>query len=131
MYIWFLLGAFFAGIYYLLDLAIRRRRWKNNTVPEKRSLALGMACMPFFAFFSYLGLFLGITGDGDGSFFGVLYSVSLYMGAAMGVISLACVIASLILRRQGKAAASGIVSLAALGYCFIVVILYVVAGAFV
>ena len=118
---WIIIGLFVAGVVFLLDYLMRRKKWNQNTKQEKISLLLNMFSVAIYAFASILGLLWGITGSGAETAVGeVIYNITLVMCELIGVIALAATIASLILRKKNKIKASIMVNIFALIYIVVV-----------
>ncbi len=119
-----------AGIVFLLDLIVRRKKWKDNTKTEKISLLLNMFSVVIYAFSSVLGVFWGIAGGSPDTAFGKLfYDVTLKILACNGIVSIVAIVGSFILRKRGKAKTSILLNLLAMAYMIILFITNYFAGA--
>ena len=126
---WIIIALIGAGIVFLIDYIVRRKKWSDNTKAEKGSLILHMASVGVYVFGSILGLLWGITESGADTAFGeALYQVTLYMAGAYFVIALAAAVGSFVLRKKGKTKASIWINVAALAYIVIVLGISYLAG---
>ena len=126
---WIIILLIGALVLFLLDYAFRRKRWKENTKPEKISLILNMFFVGVYAFASILGVFVGITGSGAETAFGqLLYDVTLLMLGFNFVVALVATIGSLILRKKGKVKASIWINIIGMGYMLILFLINSLTG---
>ena len=117
---WLIIGLIGAGIIFLLDYVMRRKKWSQNSKQEKISLLLNMFSVSIYAFASALGLLWGITGSGAETAVGeMIYSVTLVMVGIIGVIALVATMGSLILRKKNKIKASIMINIFALVYIIV------------
>ena len=129
MEIWVIMGLPIAGIIFLLDYLLRRKKWKDNTREEKVSLLINMISVVPYMIFSAFGILMGITGNGSVTTFGnVLYNVTLNMAGIYFLIALAAVITSEILRKVGKTGASIWINIIAFAYIVVVGFLNYIAS---
>ena len=129
MEIWVIMGLPIAGIIFLLDYLLRRKKWKDNTREEKVSLLINMISVVPYMIFSAFGILMGITGNGSVTAFGnVLYNVTLNMAGIYFLIALAAVITSEILRKFGKTGASIWINIIAFAYIVVVGFLNYIAS---
>ena len=118
-----------AGIVFGIDYLLRRKRWKDNSKPEKISLILHMFSVGPYIFLSILGLLWAVvTGSPETAFGETLYYVTIVMGGAFFVVAFIAVILSFILRKIGKVKASIWVNIIALLYIVVVLGLNTLAG---
>lgn len=115
MYPWIILGLFLAGLYYLVDRLVRRKKWKNNTKQEKASLIISMVCLPVYAFFSALGALIGIVAGGSSPAAELLWMASVVVGGLFWMAALGITVASLVLRKRGKLRASCMIHVFGMG----------------
>ena len=66
---WIIIALVGAVIVFLIDLALRRKKWNMNTTKEKISLVIHMIFVTLYLFSSVLGIFLGIVGASPDTFF--------------------------------------------------------------
>ena len=126
---WIIIALIGAVIVFLLDFALRRKKWNMNTVKEKISLVIHMIFVTLYAFSSVLGLFLGIVGASPDTIFGQkLYDITLLMASYIWVVAIISTIASFILRKKGKTKASILTNLLTLAYIIIVFVVNHLAG---
>lgn len=124
MEIWLILTLICSGIVFLLDFVFRRKKWTDNTKPEKISLILNMLLVSIYIFGSFLGLLWGVTGSGADTAFGeVLYDVTLVILSFNWLIGIVATIGAFILRKLGKTKASIWINVLSLGY---MVLLFVI-----
>lgn len=129
MEIWVIISIPIAGIVFLLDYLLRRKKWKENTKGEKASLIVNMASVVPYMILSAFGMLMGIVGyDSQNAFGAILVDVTLAMGGIYFIIAAAAVIATLILRKIGKIKASIWINAAALAYIFLVAAVNYLAG---
>ena len=117
---WIGVCLFFTGIVVLIDYILRRKKWSENSRSEKNGLALTLlASFPFILCSAY-GILLGIVGpSGKSSFMIGLYNVVLIAGKATFLVCLGVTIASLVLRKIGKARAANWALVMGLCYCVV------------
>lgn len=131
MNIWIIFLLIGAAIVFLLDLLIRRKGWKSNTKEEKISLVLHMLAIGPYAFLSFLGMLWGLAGYSPETSFGeILYEITLTMGAVYFIIAIIAAILPFILRRLGKAKASIWITIIALAYIIVVLVVNTLVGKF-
>jgi hypothetical protein len=107
-----------------LDFVFRRKKWTDNTKPEKISLILNMLLVSIYIFGSFLGLLWGVTDSGADTAFGeVLYDVTLVILSFNWLIGVVATIGAFILRKLGKTKASIWINVLSLGY---MVLLFVI-----
>ena len=107
MIIWIIPILLFAGIILLVDFIVRRKKWSQNTKTEKIGLILTVVAAFPYIFCSIYGLLLGIVGaHGASAVMVVLHNIVELCGKGIVFVCLAAVIASLVLRKLGKAIAS-------------------------
>ncbi len=121
MTIWIIIGAPFAGIIFLIDYLLRRKKWKDNTTGEKASLIVNMVSVVPHMILSAFGLFLGLTGNGNKAFLAdLVYNITLYMAGSYFLVALGAVIGALILRKMGKIKASIWINVITIAYIVVV-----------
>ena len=126
---WIIIALIGAVIVFLLDFALRRKKWNMNTVKEKISLVIHMIFVTLYAFSSVLGIFLGILGASPDTIFGQkLYDITLLMASYIWVVAIISTIASFILRKKGKTKASILINIFTLAYIIIVFVVNHLAG---
>ena len=126
---WIIIALIGAVIVFLLDFALRRKKWNMNTVKEKISLVIHMIFVTLYAFSSVLGIFLGIVGASPDTIFGQkLYDITLLMASYIWVVAIISTIASFILRKKGKTKASILINIFTLAYILIVFVVNHLAG---
>ena len=104
---WLIIGLIGAGIVFVLDYIVRRKKWNQNTTAERKSLLLNMISVSVYAFTSVAGLLWGIVGSSAETPFGeILYEVTLIMSGCIWLVSLVATLGSIILRKKGKTKAS-------------------------
>ena len=104
---WLIIGLIGAGIVFVLDYIVRRKKWNQNTAAERKSLLLNMISVSVYAFTSVEGLLWGIVGSSAETPFGeILYEVTLIMSGCIWLVSLVATLGSIILRKKGKTKAS-------------------------
>ena len=121
MMIWVVPTVFFAGVVLLIDFIARRKKWSENTKAEKTGLILtALVAFPYI-FCSIYGYLFGILGPrGSSDFMVALYEIVVLGGQGVLFVSLAATIASLVLRKRGKASASNWALLIGLLYCAVI-----------
>ena len=129
MNIWLIIGLIMAGVVFLLDYLLRRKKWNDNTKQEKISLVISMVSIVVYMFFSALGMLWGIVEYVPETAFGnVLYDVTLIMAGIYFIIAFVAVILTFILRKLGKAKASIWVNIIAFAYILVVFLVNFLAG---
>lgn len=110
-----------AGIVFVLDYLLRRKKWRDNDKSEKISLLVHMFSVGPYVFASVLGMLWGIAAGRPESALGeLLYDVTLRMGETYFIVAIAAVILSLVFRKKGKVKASIWVNVIALLYIVVV-----------
>ena len=118
MLIWCVPTLFFAGIVFLLDFIVRRKKWNENSKEEKKGLLLTLLVSFPYIFCSIYGWLLGIVGPrGSSPFMVLLHEAALAAGTGTVFVCIAATLASLILRKRGNAVASNRALLMGLFYC--------------
>lgn len=126
---WIIIALVGAVIVFLLDLALRRKKWNMNTTKEKISLVIHMIFVTLYLFSSVLGMFLGIVGASPDTVFGQkLYDITLLMANYIWIVAIFSTITSFILRKKGKTKASILTNLLTLAYIIIVFVVNHLAG---
>lgn len=126
---WIIIALVGAVIVFLIDLALRRKKWNMNTTKEKISLVIHMIFVTLYLFSSVLGIFLGIVGSSPDTFFGQkLYDITLLMANYIWIVAIFSTITSFILRKKGKTKASILTNLLTLAYIIIVFVVNHLAG---
>lgn len=107
MIVWIIPTLIFAGIILLIDFIVRRKKWSQNTKTEKIGLILTVVAAFPYIFCSIYGILFGIVGaQGTSAVMAALHNIVELCGKGIVFVSFAAVIASLVLRKLGKAAAS-------------------------
>ena len=126
---WIIIALVGAVIVFLIDLALRRKKWNMNTTKEKISLVIHMIFVTLYLFSSVLGIFLGIVGSSPDTFFGQkLYDITLLMANYIWIVAIFSTITSFILRKKGKTKASILTNILTLAYIIIVFVVNHLAG---
>ena len=121
MIIWSVPTLIFAGVVLLIDFLLRRKKWSENTKSEKIGLVLTLGVSFPYIFCSAYGLLFGILGpQGTSSLMVTLHEIVVLGGQGIAWVCLAATIASLVLRRQGKAVASNWSLVIGLLYCAVI-----------
>ena len=121
MEIWIIMGLPIAGIIFLLDYLLRRKKWRDNTREEKAGLLLNMISVVPYMIFSAFGILMGITGNGTETALGnAIYEVTIALAEIYFIVALAAIIGTLILRKIGKNKASIWLNVGALVYIIVV-----------
>ena len=121
MYPWIIILFVLAGAVFGLDYFVRRKKWKDNSKAEKRSLIVHMLCGGPYVFLSGLGMLWGITSGSSETAFGkILCDVTLVMAGYYFIIAIAAMILSFVFRKKGKVKASIRVNVIALLYIILV-----------
>ena len=129
MEVWIMLGLPIAGIIFLIDYWLRRKKWKDNTKEEKISLVVNMASVVPNLIFSAFGILMGIVGSGTKTPVGkVIAEVTLVLAGFYFVVAIAATIGSLILRKKGKNKASVWINVAAFAYIVLMAFAYYLVG---
>ena len=129
MNIWVTLGVITAGIVFLIDYLLRRKKWKDNTKEEKISLIINMASISPYLFLSAVGMLWGIAGNSPESAFGnVLYDITLVMAGIFFIIAIVAIIGTFILRKLRKTKASIWINVIAFAYIVIVLLVNYLVG---
>ena len=114
---WLIIAVIGAGIVFLLDYLLRRKKWADNTKTERTSLIVHMVSVPLYVFLSIFGLLWGIVAYSPDTAFGeVLYDVTLTMGGFYWMIAAAAAIGSFVFRKIGKPKASIWINVIAFAY---------------
>ena len=129
MNIWITILLVAAGIVFGLDYLLRRKAWKNNSKEEKISLLVNMFSVGPYLFLSAAGMLWGIVPGSPESAFGeLIYDATLFLGSIFFIIAAVAAIASLILRKIGKAKGSIWINVIALAYIVLVLSINTLAG---
>ena len=126
---WIIITLAAAVIVFGLDYLLRRKGWKANTKTEKISLLVNMFSVGPYVFLSFLGMLWGIVPGSPESAFGELvYDATLFLGSIFFIIAAVASIATLILRKIGKAKGSIWINVIALAYIVLVFFVNYLAG---
>lgn len=126
---WLIIAVIGAGIVFLLDYLLRRKKWADNTKAERNSLIIHMISVPLYVFLSIFGLLWGIVAYSPDTAFGeILYDVTLTLGGYYWIIAAAAAIGSFVLRKIGKAKASIWINVIALAYMAVLLGVNSIAG---
>ena len=118
---WIIIALIAAGVVFLVDYLLRRKKWKDNSKAEKISLLVSMFAVCFYPFAAILGMFWGITGSGAKTAVGELvYKVTLGLLGVNWIVAIVATIGSFILRKKEKIKASILIHVFALSYIIIV-----------
>ena len=118
---WLIITIVMAGVVFVIDYVLRRKKWNDNSKEEKTSLLVNMFSVGPYIFLSALGLLWGIVAGSPETAFGIMvYKVTLMMGATYIVVAAVAVIMSLIFRKKCKIKASIWVNIIAFAYIAIV-----------
>ena len=129
MEIWIMIAAPIAGLIFLIDYLLRRKKWKANTLGEKTSLIINMVSVLPYMIMSAAGFLLGITGNGTNTPFGdLVYRVTIGMAGIYFIIAIAALVGSLILRKIGKTKWSIWINVIAIAYIAVVILVNYLAG---
>lgn len=121
MIIWIVPTLFFAGVVLLIDFIVRRKKWHENTKTEKTGLVLTLLVSFPYIFCSIYGSLFGIGGpQGASSLMIALHEIVVLGGQSIFWVCLAATIASLVLRRREKAAASNWSLMIGFLYCAVI-----------
>ena len=114
---WLIIAVIGAGVVFLLDYLLRRKKWTDNTKTERTSLIIHMISVPLYVFLSIFGLLWGIVAYSPDTAFGeVLYDATLTLGGYYWIAAAAAAIGSFIFRKIGKPKASIWINVIALAY---------------
>ena len=114
---WLIIAVIGAGIVFLLDYLLRRKKWADNTKTERNSLIIHMISVPLYVFLSIFGLLWGIVAYSPDTAFGeALYDVTMTLGGYYWIAAAAAAIGSFIFRKIGKPKASIWINVIALAY---------------
>ena len=126
---WIVIALIGAGLVFLVDYLLRRKKWKDNTKAEKSSLIVHMVSVGLHCFLSALGMLWGLAGGGPETSFGeVLYNVTLTLAGCYFIVAIIATVGSFILRKIGKTKASIWINGIALAYAVIVMLLNYLTG---
>ena len=118
-----------AGVVFVVDYLLRRKKWADNSKEEKISLLLNMFSVGPYVFLSALGMLWGIVPNSPKTAFGdILNEVTLTMAGTYFAVALVATILSLVLRKKEKIKASTWVNIIALVYIAAVLTLNYIAG---
>ena len=114
---WLIIAVIGAGIVFLLDYLLRRKKWADNTKTERTSLIVHMVSVPLYDFLSIFGLLWGIVAYSPDTAFGeALYDVTMTLGGYYWIAAAAAAIGSFIFRKIGKPKASIWINVIAFAY---------------
>ena len=114
---WLIIAVIGAGIVFLLDYLLRRKKWADNTKTERTSLIVHMVSVPLYVFLSIFGLLWGIVAYSPDTAFGeALYDVTMTQGGYYWIAAAAAAIGSFIFRKIGKPKASIWINVIAFAY---------------
>ena len=121
MIIWIAPTLAFAGAVLLADFIMRRKKWNANTKTEKRGLVLTVLVSFPYIFCSIYGCLFGILGPrGSTALMIAFHKIVVLGGMGIVFVCFAATIASLVLRRLGKAGASNRVLVIGFLYCAVI-----------
>ena len=114
---WLIIAVIGAGIVFLLDYLLRRKKWADNTKTERTSLIVHMVSVPLYVFLSIFGLLWGIVAYSPDTAFGeALYDVTMTLGGYYWIAAAAAAIGSFVFRKIGKPKASIWINVIAFAY---------------
>lgn len=114
---WLIIAVIGAGIVFLIDYLLRRKKWTDNTKTERTSLIVHMVSLPLYVFLSIFGLLWGIVAYSPDTAFGeALYDVTMTLGGYYWIAAAAAAIGSFIFRKIGKPKASIWINVIAFAY---------------
>ena len=126
---WLIIAVIGAGIVFLLDYLLRRKKWADNTKTERTSLIVHMVSVPLYVFLSIFGLLWGIVAYSPDTAFGeALQDATLTLGGYYWIIAAAAAISTFILRKIGKTKASIWINVIALAYMAVLLGVNSIAG---
>ena len=112
-----------------LDYLIRRKKWKDNSKPEKISLLIHMFSVAPYVFLSVFGMLWGIVSNSPETALGrALYDATLLLGGVYFIVAIAAVILSFVFRKKGKVKASIWTNVIAFVYFAVVMAVNELAG---
>ena len=112
-----------------LDYLIRRKKWKDNSKPEKISLLIHMFSVAPYVFLSVFGMRWGIVSNTPETALGrALYDATLLLGGVYFIVAVAAVILSFVFRKKGKVKASIWTNVIAFVYFAVVMAIIELAG---
>ena len=114
---WLIIAVIGAGIVFLIDYLLRRKKWADNTKTERTSLIVHMVSVPLYVFLSIFGLLWGIVAYSPDTAFGeALYDVTMTLGGYYWIAAATAAIGSFIFRKIGKPKASIWINVIAFAY---------------
>ena len=126
---WIIIFLMAAGVVFVLDRLLRRKKWADNSKEEKISLMVNMLTAGPYVFLSALGMLLGIVPNSPKTAFGnVLDEVTLTMAGTYFAVALVATVLSLVFRKKGKTKASTWVNIIAVVYIVAVMIVNSLVG---
>ena len=126
---WLIIAVIGAGIVFLIDYLLRRKKWTDNTKTERTSLIVHMVSLPLYVFLSIFGLLWGIVAYSPDTAFGeALYDVTMTLGGYYWIAAAAAAIGSFIFRKIGKPKASIWINVIALAYMAVLLEANSIAG---
>ncbi len=118
-----------AGVVFVIDYLLRRKKWADNSKEEKISLLLNMFSVGPYVFLSALGMLWGIVANNPKTAFGnILNEVTLLMAGTYFVVAFVATILSLVFRKKGKIKGSIWINIIALVYIASVLLVNSIAG---
>ena len=114
---WIIIFLMAAGVVFVVDRLLRRKKWADNSREEKISLMVNMLTAGPYIFLSALGMLWGIVANSPKTAFGnVVDEVTLTMAGTYFAVALVATVLSLVFRKKGKTKASIWVNIIALIY---------------
>lgn len=114
---WLIIAVIGAGIVFLIDYLLRRKKWTDNTKTERTSLIVHMISVPVYIFLSIFGMLWGIVAYSPDTAFGeVLYDATMTLAGYYWMIAAAAAIGSFVFRKIGKPKASIWINVIAFAY---------------
>lgn len=126
---WIIITLAAAGVVFIIDYLLRKKKWKENTKKEKISLLVNMFSAGPYIFISALSILWGIVAKNPETAFGkAIYDATLMMAGYYFVVAVAAAVSSLILRKKEKTNLSIWVNIVALAYITVVLAVNSLAG---
>ena len=126
---WIIIVLIAAGIVFVIDRLLRKKKWEDNSKEEGISLLVNMFTSGPYVFLSAIGMMLGIVANSPKTFFGkVLNEVTLTMASTYFVVAIVALVLSLVFRKKGKIKASIWVNIIALVYIVAVMVVNSLVG---
>ena len=112
-----------------IDQLLRRTTPQKRTRQEKQSLTISVACVPAYVLIWVLGALLVIAApDIQSQFGGWMYEAAVMLGRFNWLVSLAAIVAGIVMRKRGNPQGAKLAQLAAMGYIAVFGILCMASG---